>query len=82
MWVLCHLASYYISTPTKSVTSSVATKSLNHFGGYRTLGGLVEITNSGSVGHQLSVISMHNQLSMDQKWCIFKQTHLSLRILP
>ena len=26
-----------------------------------------------SVSHQLSIISTHSQLSMEQKWCIFKQ---------
>ena len=29
-----------------------------------------------SIGHQLSVIGPRNQLSMEQKQCIFKQTHL------
>ena len=41
---------------------------------------IVQITEAavlegGSVTHQLSVISMHNQLLMEQKQCIFKQTH-------
>ena len=28
-----------------------------------------------SVSHQLSIIGTQSQLSMEQKWCIFKQAH-------
>ena len=42
----------------------------------------LDSNNSYSASQQLLVISMHNQLSMEQKWCLFKQTRLFAPNLP